>query len=397
MKRNKLLIPLIIVFALELALVPLRLSAAALAKAEGAEGNEAVPAKVTDISDRKYEKAVIGLIDNAEDSVIICMYSLNVGKGERNPVKFLLNDLLEARSRGVSVTMYLNTRFRDLDVEEAIIKISMFKELEKAGCEIHLMPRSRILHDKLIVVDNRYVVVGSTNWSNSALRRNFESNTLIDSPGHAKEKLKHIDDILKFIKSNSEIAQSKIYIQNLPKELFIPKKLMMNKEYFSRMVTRRDGRVFDLYLLLLAYSQAGEEEELYINLEDMGLSLGLPRNWGYTALRRQVIKSLRKLQKRYNLITVRFLHGKDAYVKLNDISIADEVKQSYFTIPSETIINPGSYKLSMRLKYLLLIEAFLKSEGEDLHSIPRNTLAKRFSLNERTVREAFNDLGKYRE
>jgi len=408
MKRNKFLIFLIVIFTFQLALLSLRLSAVTLSKAEGAEADEAkypkgaeypkgtISAKVADISDRDYEKAVICLLDNAKDSIIISMYSISLGEGEKNPVKLLLNDLLEARMRGVSVTMYLNARFSDDGMKQSFIKSSLFKELEKAGCKIYQIPRTRMLHDKLIIVDNRYVVVGSTNWSNSALRRNFECNTLIDSPDHAKEKLKHLDDVLKFVKSSSEITHSKFYIEDLPKELFISKKLLMNEKYFSSMLTRQDERAFDLYLLLLAHSQAREEREFYINLEDMGLCLGLPGEWDYTALRRQTIKSLKRLENNYNLITVKFLHGKDAHIAFN--SNVSASGQSYFTIPTNTIINTviaseaKQSQLTMRLKFLLLIEAFLKSGGEDLHSIPKPAIAKRFSVDKTTIYDAFNDL-----
>lgn len=43
----------------------------------------------------------------------------------------------------------------------------------------HFLKYRRRLHDKLIIVDERYVVDGSTNWSISALRDNYESATLI--------------------------------------------------------------------------------------------------------------------------------------------------------------------------------------------------------------------------
>jgi len=66
--------------------------------------------KVKDISDRKYEKAVIELLDNAKDSIVISMYFINLSQ-EPNPANLMLNDLLEARQRGVDVTIYLNTDF----------------------------------------------------------------------------------------------------------------------------------------------------------------------------------------------------------------------------------------------------------------------------------------------
>lgn len=346
-----------------------------------------IPAGVRDLSDRKYEQALIQLLDNAKEAIVISMYSISPGTGEKNPVELLLNDLLEARKRGVSVTMYLNTRFMGTEeTEESFIGSLAFKELKDAGCEIYLIPPIRKLHDKLIIIDNRYVIVGSSNWSNSALRRNFESNTLIDSSLHAQEKLKHLENVLNFVKSNSEISDTPFYLQELPEKISVPSELLINKKYFSRMVTGQDDRAFTLYLLLLAHSQLMEEGEFFINLEDMGLSLDLPASWDYTALRRQVIRSLKNLQDRYNLISVKFFHGKDAFVGLADIP------GSTFTISSNSIIQSHNTALSTRLKFLLLIEALLKSEGEDLHSMTKASLARRFNVNKTTIQEAFKDL-----
>ncbi len=346
-----------------------------------------IPAVVTDLSDRKYEQVLIQLLDNAKEAIVISMYSISPGTGERNPVKLLLGDLLEARKRGVSVTMYLNTRFMGTEeTEESFLGNPVFKELKDAGCNIYLIPPIRKLHDKLIIIDNRYVIVGSSNWSNSALRRNFESNTLIDSPLHAQEKLKHLENVLNFVKSNSEISDTAYYLQELPEKLSVPNELLINKQYFSRIVTRQDDRAFALYLLLLAHSQLMEEGEFFINLEDMGLSLGLPASWVYTALRKQVIRSLKNLQSRYNLINVKFFHSKDAFVRLADIPGGS------FTISSNSIIQSQNSALSTRLKFLLLIEALLKSEGEDLHSITKSSLARRFNVNKTTIQEAFKDL-----
>ena len=351
--------------------------------------DDSSPEKITDISDRKYEQVLIDLLDNAKESIVISMYGISLGFGEKSPVMLLLNDLLEARKRGVSVTMYLNTRFRDIDKSErSFIMSPVFKELKGSGCDIYLIPSSRTLHDKLIIVDSRYVVIGSTNWSNSALRRNFESNTLIDSPRHAGEKLKRLEDVLKFVKSNTEISGIPDYLEDLPEEIAISEELLVNKKYFSRMVTGQDERVFDLYLLLLGYSQLTSESEFFINMEDMALSLGLPSAWSYTALRRQVIRSLKRLRNPYDLISVDFLHGKDVFVKLTDIP------GDSFVIPSESIMKRQGADLTLRLKFLLMIEALFKSRGEDISSIAKSDLAKRFNVNESTIQEAFNDLKK---
>ena len=152
------------------------------------------------------------------------------------------------------------------------------------------------------------------------------------------------------------------------------------------MVTSNDNRAFDLYFLLVAHSQLIGEDRFYINLEDMGLSLGLSDNMDYSALRRQVIRSLKILQNRYKLIKVKFMHGKDAYINLLGI------QGESFAISSGSIIQFTDAQLTLRLKFLFLIEAILKTEGKDLNSISKSDLSKRFNINETTIYDAFKDL-----
>jgi len=349
-----------------------------------------VSSRVKDISDRSYEEAVIALLDNAQDSIAISMYSISLGTETSNPIRLLLNDLLEARERGVEVTLYLNTRFRDSDKGGSpFINSPIFKKLENAGVLIHFIPSNRRLHDKLIVVDSRYVVEGSANWSISALKNNFESSTLIDSPDLAGVKLSRLRNFLISSLPREGKPNTPAYIENLPKSLNLPGEFVLNKKYLSRMVTSSDKRAMSLYLLLLAHSQSVGKQEFLISLEAMALSLGMPDSWTDPALRRQVIKVLRKLQKRYQLIEVSFFHSRDANVILTDIP------GNTFVISSDSLIQPDNAKLTMRLKFLLLIQALLKEEGEDLYSISKTALAKRFNINLSTIKAAFNDLGKY--
>jgi len=346
-----------------------------------------VSSRVKDISDRSYEEAVIGLLDNAQKSIDISMYSISLGTNTNNPVKLLLNDLLEARERDVEVTLYLNTRFRDSKKGgNSFAESLIFKKLEKAGVLIHFIPSNRRLHDKLIVVDSRYVVEGSANWSISALKNNFESSTLIDSSDLAEVKLSRLRNFLISSVSRDEKLDTPAYIENLPKSLNLSKEFLLNKEYLSRMVTSSDKRAMSLYLLLLAHSQVTGKQEFIISLEAMALSLGMPDSWTYSALRRQVIKVLKKLQKRYQLIEVSFVHSRDANVILTDIS------GDTFAISSDSLIQPDNDKLTMRLKFLLIIQVLLKEGGEDLYSISKTALAKRFNVNLSTIKAAFNDL-----
>src|SRR3989338_9815109 len=113
-----------------------------------------------DASDRVYQGKVYKLIDQASSSVVISMYLMRPGTDENHPVNRLLQDLIEARKRGVAVMIYLNTKFKGQDPGK-LAEGPWFDQLRKAGVQIKLTSPVRRLHDKLVIVDRRFVVEGS--------------------------------------------------------------------------------------------------------------------------------------------------------------------------------------------------------------------------------------------
>ncbi len=344
---------------------------------------ESAPARVTDISDRAYEDAVIKLLDGAKTSIVISMYTVSLGTQGNNPMRLLLDDLLEARGRGVKVTLYLNTKFKGSeDPRGRLSKNEVLKKLETAGCVIHLLAPHRRLHDKLIIVDSRYVVDGSTNWSISALRDNYESATLIDSPGLAGVKLARLKTLeLGELKKAAE-DHIPIYAEDLPSKVNIPVLLVADKRYLSLMVSRSDERVMDLYLLLLALQEKTGEVEAFIDLESMALSLGLPPAWINSALRRQAIKSLKRLENNYGLVEVTFFHSKDARVRLAEIA------GERFSIDGAILAG----RMSAPARFYLIAKAYLEAKSENIDTIPDKELAKRFGLYSGTIDVARQEL-----
>ncbi len=340
-------------------------------------------AQVRDISDREYEQAVIELIDNAQESIVVGMYYISTRLKANNPVKMLLNDLVEAEERGVEVKIYLNTKFPDVSYEELVGR-DEFKRLQDAGCELYFIPPGRKLHDKVVVVDRRYVVEGSMNWSIVALKNNFESVTLINSPGLGKEKIARLEKIYEIQKKKEEDKEREpLYIDSIIEKIEVKKALLEDEKYFPMMLKRSDRRAMDLYLILLAYSKKLDKIEFFLRLEDVGLGLGLPASWDDEALRRQVIRALRTLEKKYNLIEVEFYHSSDAYITILPIlgeSFAIETKS----------IGSRDRKIPQRVKFLLLIKALLEKEGKDLDSVPQKEIMRRFHIAERTLEKAMN-------
>ena len=334
-------------------------------------------ARVADASDRSYEPAVIELLDNAKESIIISMYVI---KPTTEPIKLLLNDLKEALERGVTVEIYLNTLFTSNDP----LKLTKhFKDLERNGAKIYLASSHYRLHDKLIIVDKRFVVEGSTNWSVSALKKNYESAVIIDSPELAEEKIIRIRNILLKGMEGKKRATDRIDRPKikapLPDTIELPLALLEEKKYFPTMRKWGDNRSISTYLFLIAESARIGKNEFFLDLEDLATELRMPEDWSDTAKRRQVIKTLKKLTNNYKLLTATFTHGKDAYIKLT------ELPGNTFTVSSNIFNLDLLAKTSPTAKTVLLID----SMGKDFS---KEELLKRFHTTSKQLRKGSKEL-----
>ena len=370
---------------------------------------EFYPAQVKDISDRSYEPAVINALDSAKESITISMYVIK--PSEKGPVGLLLRDLAEALDRGVTVELYLNTRFKSKSSASGTdFRQKPFKALKQKGAVIHPVDPNYRLHDKLIIVDSRYVIEGSHNWSVSALKSNFESATLTDSPELAREKLKRVRSLP--LESDKPGRIRRRYLGGEPEPLpenaviRIKKILLENKSFFPRMVKYHDDRSMDAYLLLLAEAEKwavyrkehpparGEGtrpgEDLYfpVSLEDMAGALEITSIslWPNTSNRRQVIKTLRKLQDKYKLIDVNFQYGEDAWVTIK------EPPGDTFTMRSSFFDPAFLSSKSTSAKFVLLMKALLGSEGKEIDSCTRKELTENFHIGLNTLRKGMREV-----
>ena len=341
-------------------------------------------AKVADISDRKYEPAVIDLLDSAERSIIISMYIL---KPSTAPVALLVKDLTEALQRGVKVEIYLNTRFQsDNDFELS----AHLKGLQKSGAVLYLVSSHRRLHDKLIIIDERFVVEGSTNWSVSALKDNYESAVIIDSPELARQKITRMRNFL-LEGEEDGIGDDKrpdrpVVKPELPDIIRVPRALLEEKQYLSRMLTSQDERAITAYLLLIAESARQGQNEFFLDLKDFAGELRMPGAWTDTARRRQVIKTLRRLSNRYQLIKADFTHGKDVWIK------HEEIPGGAFVVDSGIFAPDFLAGISSSAKAVLLIDALLEDQGAHMEDFLQKDLCRRFYIQPRQFHKGLDEL-----
>lgn len=132
-----------------------------------------------------YHTTAIRLIDAARVRVTVAVFVMRLD--EDGPVEHLLRALSAAARRGVEVRVVLD-RGRDWRTGQVDPKHQEAGErLLKSGVKVVLDEDDRTTHAKVLVVDDRHVVVGSHNWTRSALTANREWSVLIDDPTVARQ------------------------------------------------------------------------------------------------------------------------------------------------------------------------------------------------------------------
>ena len=100
----------------------------------------------------------------------------------------LINDLIQAKSRGVLVEVLLPR----CDLSSADFDLPVAKQLDAAGLSVRMMPapstdKTPYIHQKSIVVDGQKVFLGSENFSFNSLDNSRELGIIISEPSKAAQ------------------------------------------------------------------------------------------------------------------------------------------------------------------------------------------------------------------
>jgi len=151
--------------------------------------------RVVPIPNEKYVPEVTKLIRSAKQRVWVAM--LDARYYETRPVpperdkkrrpkdappsltNVILDDLAAAARRGVDVQVVCDAG-RGSNVPNN--KLAFMKKLQEAGGKVFWDSPEVTTHAKVLIVDNDFAVVGSTNWTQPAVEDNNETAVLIESP-----------------------------------------------------------------------------------------------------------------------------------------------------------------------------------------------------------------------
>jgi len=329
------------------------------AYAETAKSQPAACAVIEDISGNKYFSKVKEALSKAEKSIYLTMYFVNFDpKSRKSPISELVEEVVNAHKRGVKVKVILDQNISFVEWEgrggkwEREAKNDpLFVYLKKQGIEAYYDNLFVVTHSKAIVIDEEVVILGSANWTESSLRRNWEASCLIRSKELAKQLLED------FSKITIDYEASILDEERMP-PVRLSDSFLKDSSFAPRMVTARDETAFDLYLLLLRTFNGNPEGRVDIDYKSISSTLGLNEKFSYVSARDILREALVRFDERYKLIIREKQPPKSPYCLL--LNYPDKKpyilpQEKYCSIPDEYWQYGWNKRLSFPEKYFFLI------------------------------------------
>lgn len=121
------------------------------------------------ITGSNYSSYAKNLFNNASKSINVAVFDWRWYPNDpASPMQLLNQSLLHARRRGCEVRAFTSST-----------KIT--KLLISLGIKAKSHQHRSLFHPKLVIIDNEHVLIGSHNWSNSAMERNIEATAHIQN------------------------------------------------------------------------------------------------------------------------------------------------------------------------------------------------------------------------
>lgn len=149
------------------------------------------------LTSHEYYPTVRRLIESARSSIDMVMFeATHYADYPRSPSNCLVQALIDAHKRGVAVTVILDRR-TETD-RNTISNRGSGALLQQAGVTVVYDDPRTTTHAKLLLIDERIVVLGSTNWTYPGLMKNNEIDVVIDSRATAAK----VRDFIHRLKKN---------------------------------------------------------------------------------------------------------------------------------------------------------------------------------------------------
>lgn len=145
------------------------------------------------LTDSDYLAALLDGIHQARQEVCFSFYLFRTMEDGRGGPEAVLQSLVAAAARGVRVEAILESNHENDDLDRNNVETA--RRLRERGIRVCLDAPDRQTHTKLVVIDRRYVLIGSHNLTQSALKYNREASVWIDSVPLAEQAIRYMESI----------------------------------------------------------------------------------------------------------------------------------------------------------------------------------------------------------
>jgi phosphatidylserine/phosphatidylglycerophosphate/cardiolipin synthase-like enzyme len=153
------------------------------------------------VTDTQYFQVANKMIQEAKHSIQVMMFEMGYyDQNPNTPSNLLIKELINANKRGVKVEVMLEVR----EGEDRAAKRNRHtgKILSEGGVAVIYDSLFKTTHAKLMVVDGKLSLLGSTNWTYYALTNNNEASVLIRSKEVAKAFVDYFNQVKATVSKN---------------------------------------------------------------------------------------------------------------------------------------------------------------------------------------------------
>lgn len=266
------------------------------------------------IPSRDYFPTVLHEIEAARSSISIYMFLFSLRTEASSKTLRLAEALVRARARGVAVEVVLDRNLYSGDEGTVEGKnIAAYSYLQQAGVPVYFEDPNTLTHAKAVVIDERVLITGSSNWSRAAFDQNNESNLLVRSTETARATLALLRAV-----PREELAGPGPGVS-------LPVDFLRDSARFGRMVTERDRAALDVYLFLVWRS--GLQGARTVALDYALLADHMDKHYRSDRMFRNNMRTvLDRLRDRYQLLDYQTHYAKPSTVDLRPLAGTEIIK-----------------------------------------------------------------------
>lgn len=143
-----------------------------IAKTDGGISRKEISYRIIPVVDRDYFPTAKKLIQGAEKSICISMFVIKRGKKVNSFVNLLIEELKNAAKRGIKIKLLLENKKVNQPAVDFLRGIR--------NIEIKFDSLQKTTHNKIIIIDQNTILIGSTNWTEKSIGHANEANAAIE-------------------------------------------------------------------------------------------------------------------------------------------------------------------------------------------------------------------------